>query len=347
MSLRFILLAIAVTGISAPKALPAKAIAIGERPAEKVSLRDRMGNSRGLDDFKGKATVVCFLGTECPLASLYVPRLVEMEARYRSQGVQFIAVFPNHSESLNDVASYALDRNVPFPILKDFDQALADQLGVERTPTVCVLDAETKLRYRGRIDDQYSAGSRRPKPEHNYLDDAIAALLAGKSLESAESIADGCLIQRAKRAKADRPYTFHGDVERIVQNHCQSCHRPGQAGPMSLLTFDDVTAHGDMVAEVVDQQRMPPWHADRRYGHFRNQRSLSQDETTAIIGWHSQGMPKGDSKTHRRPSPGMTNGRSESLTWFLSFPSKCRCPLMAWCPIDIISFPRASPRIAG
>ena len=61
----------------------------------------------------------------------------------------------------------------------------------------------------------------------------------------------------------------------ILQDRCQSCHRPGQVGPFSLLTYDDARRRAAMIREVVDDRRMPPWHADPRYGHFRNDRTLS------------------------------------------------------------------------
>jgi hypothetical protein len=288
-------------GLSVATASFAGGIAIGERPTSKSDLRDLVGNSRSLRDFKGKGLVICVLGTECPLANLYVPRLIEMESKYRPKGVQFVAVYPNDAETLDAIAAHANDRDVPFPILKDCGQALVSELGIERTPEVCVLDAEGALRYRGRIDDQYSPAGRRPKAERKELEAAIDAVLAGRSPDSTETIADGCLIQRARKTKADREVTFHRDVERIMQQKCQNCHRPGQAGPMPLLTYQDVSGHGSMIAEVVEQRRMPPWNADKRYGHFRNDRSLSQEEVETLLLWHSQAMPEGDKEDAPTP----------------------------------------------
>lgn len=276
-------------------------IAVGQRPSGKTDLRDLLGDARGLGEFKNKAVVICILGTECPLANLYVPRLIELESRYRSKGVQFIAVYPNEADTLDSIAAHANDRDLAFPVLRDCGQALVAELGIERTPAVCVLDSEGALRYRGRVDDQYSPAARRPKAEHKDLEQAIDAVIAGNSPSSAETITDGCLIQRARAARADRKVTFHRDVEQILQQKCQNCHRPGQAGPMALLTYNEVSAHGSMIAEVVDQRRMPPWNADRRYGHFRNDRSLSEKELETILAWHSQGMPEGDKNEAPKP----------------------------------------------
>ena len=90
------------------------------------------------------------------------------------------------------------------------------------------------------------------------------------------------------------PVTYAADVARIVQEKCQSCHRPGQVGPFSLRTYDDARRHAATIREVVDDRRMPPWHADPRYGHFQNDRSLTARERATLLAWVDQGSPLGD-----------------------------------------------------
>src|SRR6516165_4232237 len=90
--------------------------------------------------------------------------------------------------------------------------------------------------------------------------------------------------------------TFDKDVLRILQKHCQECHRPGEIGPFSLLTFDDAKGRADMIREVVQEERMPPWHPDPRFGHFKNDRRLSREESDTLLAWIDQGCPKGDEK---------------------------------------------------
>src|SRR4051812_29444187 len=73
---------------------------IGEK-APGGALRDVRGNRRALHDFKGnKALVVAFVGTDCPVSNLYLPELIELEKKSRKKGVQFLAVYPNESEDL-------------------------------------------------------------------------------------------------------------------------------------------------------------------------------------------------------------------------------------------------------
>src|SRR5262249_14495907 len=151
------------------------------------------------------------------------------------------------------------------------------------------------------------------------------ALLADRPVKVAATPVAGCLLDRvdpepvepstAPRIRAPAPQvnaaiealerehpvkvgavSYAADVARIVQNKCQSCHRPGQVGPFPLLTYDDARKHAAMIREVVEERRMPPWHADPRYGHFRNDRSLAAKERATLLAWVDQGAPLGDPK---------------------------------------------------
>src|SRR5207249_971470 len=97
------------------------------------------------------AVVLAFVGIDCPVSNLYLPGLGELEKHYRTHKVQFLAVYPNAEDDLDQVAAHAYDHYVPFLVLKDFGQKLADNLGIARVPTVVVLDGEFVLRYRGRL----------------------------------------------------------------------------------------------------------------------------------------------------------------------------------------------------
>ena len=93
-----------------------------------------------------------------------------------------------------------------------------------------------------------------------------------------------------------RVVTFHKDVLPVLQRNCQSCHRPGQIGPFSMLTYKDTRPWAKAIKLAVVSKAMPPWFADPRYGHFNNDRSLKQDETDTIVGWVDSGAPEGDPK---------------------------------------------------
>ena len=95
-------------------------------------------------------------------------------------------------------------------------------------------------------------------------------------------------------AIAATPATFHKDVEPILQRRCQECHRPGQIAPMSLLSYADARPWAKSIREAVLTHKMPPWLADPKYGHFANDRSLSQAEINTLVNWVDGRTPEGD-----------------------------------------------------
>ncbi|MEM9660372.1 MAG: redoxin domain-containing protein, partial [Planctomycetota bacterium] len=129
-----------------------------------------------------KLHVLCFLGSECPLAKLYGPRLDGMARQYADRQVRFFGVNSNIQDSLDDVLSYVEDHELSFPVVKDHDRKLALSLGATRTPEVFVVDAQGIVRYQGRIDDQYQPGVARPEPTEHDLRRAIDELLSGASV---------------------------------------------------------------------------------------------------------------------------------------------------------------------
>jgi hypothetical protein len=95
--------------------------------------------------------------------------------------------------------------------------------------------------------------------------------------------------------------TFTKDVAPILQKNCQNCHRPGEAGPFSMLSYEEVRPWAGAMKLAVQQKMMPPWYADPQYGHFGNDRSLSQKDIGTIVAWVNAGAPKGDPKDMPAP----------------------------------------------
>jgi peroxiredoxin/mono/diheme cytochrome c family protein len=267
------------------------------------SLVDEHRRARSFDKFKDKkAFVVVFIGTECPLANLYVPTLIDLHKEYAAKGVQFLAINANPQDRFVSVSAHAQERNIPFPVLKDFDQHVADAFGACRTPEAFLLDAKHVIRYHGRIDDQYGVGYQREKPTRRDLQAALDELLAVKPIRTPTTEVSGCLITRPKKPRVEAQVTYAKHVSRILQKRCQECHRPGEIGPFSLLTYDDTKGWADTIREVVQEERMPPWHPDPRFGHFSNDRRLSREEADVLVAWTEQGCPKGDEKDLPAPA---------------------------------------------
>lgn len=103
----------------------------------------------------------------------------------------------------------------------------------------------------------------------------------------------GCAALGRSQEPGNPPPTFTKDVAPILQRQCQTCHRPGEAAPFSMLTYEDTRPWAGMIKTAVMQRIMPPWYADQRYGHFANQRSLSADEIRTIVAWVNGGAQKG------------------------------------------------------
>src|SRR5579883_2818915 len=96
-------------------------------------------------------------------------------------------------------------------------------------------------------------------------------------------------------AAAPQP-TFNKDILPILQKNCQSCHRPGQAGPMSFLTYESTRPWAKAIKEAVRTKKMPPWFAQPGVGHFLNDPSLAAADIDAIAKWADGGAPLGDAK---------------------------------------------------
>lgn len=280
-----------------------------EKAIEPFSLPDpRTGETVALKDLaRGKAVVVVFLGTECPLNNLVLPTLAELHAVYSKQGVAFVGINSNNQDTPEKVAKHAVKMAVPFPVLKDAGNVIADRFGAERTPEVFVLDAKGRIVYRGRIDDKFGIGVMRPKAERRDLAIALDELLAGKAISTARTKVEGCLIGRAQKPKAEGAITYTKHVAPILQNRCQECHRAGQVGPMALMNYDDAVAWSGMIREVVSEGRMPPWHADPKHGKWANDRRLSDADKKTLLGWIEGGLVKGDVKDAPAPKK-WTNG---------------------------------------
>jgi len=96
----------------------------------------------------------------------------------------------------------------------------------------------------------------------------------------------------AQSARPKSP-TFYKDVLPILQNHCQSCHRPGEIAPMPLVTYEQTQPWAGAVAHAVKTRMMPPWFADPRFGKFSNDPSVSEQEIATISAWATAGAPAG------------------------------------------------------
>ncbi|MCG8583795.1 MAG: redoxin domain-containing protein [Pirellulales bacterium] len=275
-------------------AQPQDASPIGRRVSN-FKLRDCYGKERALGDLgESKVVVVAFLGTECPLAKLYGPRLEKLRREFADQGVAFIGINSNTQDSITELAAYRERHKIGFPLLNDPGNKVADDFKAERTPEVFVLDAKRKIRYWGRIDDQYHIGIQRDNPKRQDLAIAVRELLAGKKVSTPVTEAVGCHIGRVQTVKPKGDITYSKHIAPIFNRRCVECHRNDEIAPFPLTDYDEIEGWGDTIAEVIEDGRMPPWTANPKYGHFSNDARLTDDEKKLIFAWVNNGMPEGD-----------------------------------------------------
>ncbi|WP_075086362.1 redoxin domain-containing protein [Mariniblastus fucicola] len=266
----------------------------GEIVKEFVS-QDYRGQEFKLSDVKDrKLVVLAFLGTECPLAKLYGGRLQTLADAYGDRGVTVIGINSNRQDNVTEIGAYMQRHSLKFRMLKDVGNKVADQVGAKRTPEVFLLDSERKVRYRGRIDDQYGVGYSRQEPTVSFLQNAIDELLAGSEVSTPTTETVGCHIGRIKTPQEDSEITYCNQVSRILQTHCVRCHRDDEIGPFTLTEYDEVVGWAEMIEEVIDENRMPPWNANPQHGDFSNARYLTDKEKQTISQWVEAGAPQGD-----------------------------------------------------
>lgn len=191
--------------------------------------------------------------------------LARLADEFAKADVAFVGINSNTHDSNSEIAAYAQRHNLDFPILKDLGNHVADALGAKRTPEVFVLDQDRIVRYWGRIDDQYGVGYVRDEPTRHDLRVAIEELLSDRPVSQPVRAAVGCHIGRVKTPNESAAITYSNQVARILQRQCVECHRPGEIAPFSLTSYDEVVGWADTIAEVIEEQRMPPWHANPQH----------------------------------------------------------------------------------
>lgn len=102
-------------------------------------------------------------------------------------------------------------------------------------------------------------------------------------------------------ANPSAPVTFYQDVLPVLQKHCQSCHRPGEAAPVSFLTYKTTRPWAKAIKQAVQTRKMPPWFADPHTGQFANDRSLPPADLALLVRWADTGALAGDPKSAPAP----------------------------------------------
>jgi mono/diheme cytochrome c family protein len=268
----------------------------------KTSVRGLDGRRLDLAAPAHGATALVFYSTECPISNSYSPTLAILVDAFPAGSVKWLGVCVDPDLSDSEVEAHARDFKLKFPVVRDRHGSLAHKLGAKVTPEAFVIDADGKVRYHGRIDDQFVARRQRnANPSGSELKDAIAAVLNGRAVAVAGVEAVGCPLPEVSEA-ATRP-TYCKDVAPILQKNCQECHRPNQVGPFALETYDQARKRATDIATVVEDRTMPPWKAAPHVGiKFKDARTLSDQDIATVTAWAEAGAPEGK-RTDLPPNP--------------------------------------------
>ena len=175
-------------------------IKIGDKSPD-FNLPSVDGKNYSLSDFKDKSVlIVMFTCNHCPYVQAYEERFIALQNEFKEKGVTLIGINSNDDknypeDSFENMVKRAEDKGYNFPYLRDKSQKVAHAYGATHTPHLFVFDEERKLRYTGKIDDNW----REPdKVKERFLRDAILALLEKKKIKNPETYAIGCTIKWAR-----------------------------------------------------------------------------------------------------------------------------------------------------
>ncbi len=286
-----------------PAADPAPSTDKLNRTITNVTLADLTGKPAPLfDGADARARVVVFLSFDCPVSNHYATQLSALSRDYAAKGVAVTAVLPS-DDAPADLARRAAEFKLPFPVFLDPKLAAADAFKAVATPEAFVLDGKNVLRYRGRIDNAFSARLKQnPKVTDHDLTAALDAVLAGTPVATPATRAVGCPMPlRDAVVKADAGVTYHRDVRPILQANCQSCHRAGAVAPFALTTYKQAVSWAGDIKDYTADKRMPPWKPSAGVP-FRNDRALSAKDTATLAKWVDAGCPEGDAKDAPKPA---------------------------------------------
>lgn len=195
---------IATTTDAAPKQKMQK-LTIGEA-APTFTLADADGNDVSLADFRGKITVLHFQSCKCPWDVAYQAQLNSIAEKYataehdgKTVHVQFVGINSNKAEDYKMIAKYNQKASIPYPVLKDPGNKVADAYAAKTTPHMYIIDQQGVLRYQGGIEKAPARLKDVSKMDQQYLEPALKALIAGTEPTHTDTTPKGCSIKRVKK----------------------------------------------------------------------------------------------------------------------------------------------------
>jgi peroxiredoxin len=263
---------------------------IADNSVDDFALLDQYGKFHELYYYSDKKVVVLISqGVGCPITRKSIPYLRQLKQAFGPQGVVFLMINANPQDDRDSIKQEASDYGINIPILEDKSQVITESLQITRTAEAVVIDpADWKIVYRGAINSQLGYDAQTIGIQHEYLKDAINAVLENQPVAQSQTTVKGCLFNLAGSRRTDFP-SYNEDVVPILANRCLQCHVKGGIAPWSMDNYEKVKGWAPMIREVLRTKRMPPWQADPYYGKFKADLSLSPEELRTLVHWVQQG----------------------------------------------------------
>jgi thiol-disulfide isomerase/thioredoxin len=180
--------------------MPGQQLSIGSPLPAFSGLKGVDGRTHSSAEFSDDVLVVVFSCNHCPYVQAYEERMIDFQKAYSAKGVRLVAINSNEEknypeDSYDGMVKRAAARKFNFAYLRDPDQQAANAFGATHTPQFFVFDRERRLRYSGKLDDNWKAPA---DAKEHYLRDAVDAILAGRPVKVAETLSIGCTIKWAE-----------------------------------------------------------------------------------------------------------------------------------------------------
>ncbi len=266
-----------------------------------------------------KATLLFFVLHDCPKANALAPEMSRLAAFGAERGVRTLVVYAEPTLEAAAAAAHAAEYGFQMPVVLDIALHLATAVGATATPEAALVAADGAVVYRGALNDRIAPGGvLRAEAGEHYVRDAIEAVAAGKPVAVALTKAQGCHIPEPppwngfetllpppapddSALPLPETVTFSEHIAPVLHRRCAACHRPGEIGPFSLLTYADARRRARQIVEVTASREMPPWPAGDATPPVLWDRRLSAREIALLDRWHTAGAPEGDAA--KTPEP--------------------------------------------
>ncbi|MGZ3403294.1 MAG: hypothetical protein ACXWKN_08585 [Phenylobacterium sp.] len=210
------------------------------------------------------------------VAQKLAPQINKIAADYGARRVEFMMLNSSAKDSMEAIRAEVTKVGYKVPVLMDDKQIIGESLGVTRSAEAIVINPKTwTVTYRGAVSG---------------LPKALDGLLSGATAPVAGPASNGAQIAFGGAMKV----SYSKDVAPILEAKCVACHEQGGIGPMAFNSYAMVKGFAPMIREVIRTDRMPPYHADPRVGHFSDDKRLTSQEIKTIVGWVEEGAPRGD-----------------------------------------------------